>query len=245
MKKITLFLLAICASFTMNAQTADEIIDSYLETIGGKEKLANIEGIRMVGSINAQGMEIPIETVSMKDGRMYFQMEMQGKKIKQMFSNGEKVWIHNMMAQTIEEMPAEETKMMTKELKDFPNAFLNYKDKGYNIELIGKETQEGTDCFKIKLTKEPFIIEEKEVPNIAFYYFDAENFVPIMTEVEVPSGPAKGQVVKTPLSDYQEVESIYFPFSTSMQGMQMTYSKIELNPEVSDVDFNKPSEEKE
>ena len=87
-------------------------------------------------------------------------------------------------------------------------------------------------------------IEEKEVPNITFFYFDTENFVPIMTESEIPMGPAKGQMMKTPLSDYQEVDDVYFAFSTKMQGMQMSYSKIELNPEVSDADFTKPTADK-
>ncbi len=244
MKKITLLVFAICASFTMNAQTADEIIVKYLETIGGTEKLSKVEGIKMIGKINAQGMEIPIEAVSMKDGRMYFQMDLQGKTIKQLFSNGKKVWTFNMMSQTVEEMPEEETKVMINEFKDFPNVFLNYKDKGYSIELLGKETQEGAECFKIKLTKNPRIVEEKEVENIVFYYFDIESFVPISTEAEIPMGPMKGQLMKTPLSDYQEVDGMYFPFSTKVQGMQMTYSKIELNPEVSEADFSKPTEEK-
>ena len=244
MKKITLLFLAICASFTMNAQTADEIISNYLETIGGKEKLSEIEGIKMIGSINTQGMDIPIETVSMKDGRMYFQMEVQGQKIKQIFSNGEKVWMHNMMAQTIEEMPAEETKIMINQFKDFPNEFLDYKSKGYTTEFMGKETQEGTECYKIKLTKKPMTIEEKEVPNITFYYFDIDNNVPILTETEIKMGPAKGQMMKIPLSDYQAVDDVYFPFSTTMQGMQLSYSKIELNPEVSEAEFTKPTEEK-
>ena len=97
---------------------------------------------------------------------------------------------------------------------------------------------------KVKLTKKPFTINGEETPNITYYYFDSESFVPIMTEQEVPSGPQKGQVVKTPLSDYDEVDGVYFPFTTSMQGMPMTYTEIVINPEVTDADFAKPAEEK-
>ncbi|MCF6347823.1 MAG: outer membrane lipoprotein-sorting protein [Flavobacteriaceae bacterium] len=244
MKKITLLVLAICASITLNAQTADEILTTYFENIGGLENLKKVEGVKMIGNIQAQGMKIPIETVSMKDGRMYFQMDLQGKTIKQVFSNGEKVWIYNMMDQSTQEMPVDETKMMIDELKDFPNSFINYKEKGYTVELMGKETQDGTECYKIKLTKKPRIIEEKEIPNVTFYYFDTEAFVPILTEAEVPSGPAKGQTMKIPLSDYQEVDGIYFPFTTKIQGMPITYTKIEINPQISDADFAKPAEDK-
>ena len=49
----------------------------------------------------------------------------------------------------------------------------------------GKETAEGTECFKVKLTKKPFTIKGEEVPNVTFYYFDTESFVPIMTEMTI------------------------------------------------------------
>ena len=42
MKKLTLLVLAICASFTMNAQTADEILATYFENIGGLENLKQV-----------------------------------------------------------------------------------------------------------------------------------------------------------------------------------------------------------
>lgn len=244
MKHLKLVLVAFVMTFsaTIYAQTAEEIVSNYLEAIGGEEKLKAIKGTKMLGDINAQGMKIPLEVVSMKDGRMYVIIEAQGQRIKQLFSDGEKIYAMNMLAQKIEEMPAEETKMMLDEFKDFPNAFVDYKAKGYSVELVGKETAEGTECFKVKLTKKPLVIEGEEVPNVSYYYFDTETFVPIMTEAEVPSGPAKGQIMRTPLSDYDEVDGIYFPFTTSMQGMPMTYTKIVLNPEVTEADFAKPAE---
>ena len=244
MKTLKLLVLALVVSFSaqIHAQSAEEIIANYIEAIGGKENLLKIKGIKMQGELNAQGMQIPMETVTMKDGRMYAQIEFQGKKIKQMFTDGTKVWMFNMMAQVVEEMPADETKMIIEEFKDFPNPFLNYKDKGYIVELMGTETQEGTDCFKVKLTKKPHTIKGEVVPNVSYYYFDTETFVPILTEAEVPMGPAKGQLMKTPLSDYQEVDGVYFPFSTQVQGMTMTFTSISINPEVDDADFAKPVE---
>lgn len=244
MKILKLLVLALVVSFSsqVSAQTAEEIVANYLETIGGEENLLKIKGIKMLGELNAQGMKIPMETVTMKDGRMYAEIEFQGKKIKQIFSDGTKVYLFNMTAQTIEEMPADETKMMLEGFRDFPNPFVSYKDRGYSIELLGTETQEGTECFKIKITKKPHIVKGEEVPNISFYYFEKDTFVPILVEAEVPSGPAKGQLMKTPLSDYQEVDGIYFPFTTQVQGMTMSFTVIELNPEVADSDFAKPAE---
>jgi len=246
MRKIST-LFAVIISFTVitisNAQTADEIINNYFETIGGLEKLENIESLKMTGKITAQGMVIPLETVQTKDGKMYVEIDLQGSKVKQLVSNGDAVYSMNMMTQKMEQMPEDASNTMIKEFKDFPNAFINYKEKGYEVELIGKETKEGTECYKIKLTKDPITIDGETVPNITFYYFDTENFVPIMTESEIPTGPAKGQKMEVPLSDYQEVDGVYFPFTTVMQGMPMTYTSIEINPEVDASEFSVPKDE--
>jgi outer membrane lipoprotein-sorting protein len=239
MKTIKLLLVAlVVTAFTqVQAQTATEIVENYLEAIGGKENLAKVKSLKMIGKINAQGLVIPIVAVTTTDGSAYVQFDFQGQKMKQLVSNGTKTWSMNMMAQKMEEMPSDMSKMMIKEFKDFPNAFINYKEKGYKIELLGKEPQEGTECFKVKLTKDTMMIDGEEVPNIAFYYFDTESFVPIVVETEVPTGPAKGQMVTVPLSDYQEVDGIYFPFSTAMQGMPMTYTEIVVNPEIDATAF--------
>ena len=110
MKNLKLVLAAfiIMLSTSINAQTADEIVSNYLEAIGGTEKLMAIAGTKMIGDINAQGMIIPLEVVAMKDGRMYVQIEFQGQKVKQLFSDGEKIYVMNMMSQSVEEMPSEE-----------------------------------------------------------------------------------------------------------------------------------------
>jgi len=234
MKTIKLLLVAlVVTAFTqVQAQTAEEIVANYLEAIGGKEQLSKIKSLKMLGKINAQGMEIPIEMVNTNDGKAYVQIEFQGQKMKQLVTNGDKAWSMNMMAQKMEEIPSDAAKVMIDEFKDFPNAFINYKEKGYKLELVGKETEEGTECFKVKLDKGNITIDGEEVTNAAFYYFDTENFVPIVVETEVTTGPTKGQMIKTPLSDYQEVNGVYFPFSTSMQGMAMTYTEIVVNPEI-------------
>ena len=66
MKKFALLILAICVSFTINAQTADEIIANYFENIGGLKIGKKLKGIKMSAKVNQQGMEIPLEIVQLK-----------------------------------------------------------------------------------------------------------------------------------------------------------------------------------
>ncbi len=231
-KNLLFTCLLIATSFVTNAQTADEIIDNYFKNIGGKEKFAKIDGFKMNMVTNYNGIEIPVEVFNNKSGKMYVKINFQGKEITQMAFNGNKGWSTNFMTMKSEEMDSETSENMLAQIGDFPDPFLNYKQKGYKVEMLGKETKEGTECFKIKLTKKPIKVDGKMVDNVSFYYFETENNIPIMTETEIQQGPMKGQMSTSTMGDYQEVEGMYFPFTMNQGGQAMTVKKIEINPTV-------------
>ena len=230
-------------------QQVEEIIGNYLENTGGAENWENVKGIRMNASINQMGMEIPIEMVQLKD-KMYTKISIQGQEIKQGVFDGETLWSTNFMSMKAEKNDQEDVDNIKNELAEFPDPFLNYKDKGFTVELMGTETVEGSDVFKIKLTKKPMVVDGEEVPNVSIYYFDSENFVPIMVHEEVMSGPGKGMIMESKMSDYQEVEGLYFPFSMTQgvkdqPGQPITIESIELNPSIDDSEFNFPESTEE
>ena len=247
MKKLqNLFIVTIISLLTisLNAQSVEKIVENYLENTGGTENWENVKGVRMNASINQMGMEIPIEMVQLKD-KMYTKISIQGQEIKQGVFDGETLWSTNFMSMKAEKSDQEDVDNVKNELAEFPDPFLNYKDKGFTAELMGTETVEGSDVYKIKLTKKPMVVDGEEVPNVSIYYFDSENFVPIMVHEEVMSGPGKGMIMESKMSDYQEVEGLYFPFSMTQgvkdqPGQPITIESIELNPSVDDSEFNFP-----
>ncbi len=196
----------------------------------------------MIGIMKMKGMqmEIPFEQISTKDGKQIVSIEIQGNKMVWSAFDGETSWQRNQMTMEPEKSDSEATDNMKKQMKDFPDPFLNYKEKGYTVELIGKETVDGTETFKIKLTKAPIQINGESKPNISYYYFDTENFVPIIVESEVNDGPMKGQIAKSSISDYQEVNGIYFPFTIDNQFQTMSFKDVKLNPEVDTAIFAFP-----
>jgi hypothetical protein len=242
---ITLLLLA---SFGLaQAQTADEILDNYFETIGGKEEWRDVEGMRMKAKINQGGMEIPLDIVRMKDGKQMTVISFQGKEIKQGVFDGEVLWSTNMMTQKAEKSDAETTEMVKKEMNDFPDPFLDYKDKGYKVEYVGKEEFNGTETYKIKLTKEPLTIDGAEVEDVSYYFFETENYVPIAVQSEIKQGQAKGMISEITFSDYQEVDGLYMAFTMTQgvkgqPGQPISMDSIELNPTIDDSAFAFPEE---
>lgn len=243
-------LVTLICSYTINAQTVDEIIDNYFENTGGVENWEKIEGVKMSAKVNQGGMEIPIEIVQLKSGKMMTTINFQGQSIKQGVFDGEVLWSTNFMTQKAEKSDEESTNMIKNEMNQFPDPFLNYKEKGFTVELVGTETVDGSETFKIKLTTTPNIIEGKEVPSIAYYFFDNENFVPIQVHEEITVGPGKGMVSEIKLSDYQEAGNIYMPFSMTQgvkgqPGAPITMDSIEINPTVDDSEFAFPESEPE
>jgi len=240
-------LVTLICSYTINAQTVDEIIDNYFENTGGVENWEKIEGVKMSAKVNQGGMEIPIEIVQLKSGKMMTTINFQGQSIKQGVFDGEVLWSSNFMTQKAEKSDEESTNMVKNEMNQFPDPFLNYKEKGFTAELVGTETVDGSETFKIKLTTTPNIIEGKEVPSIAYYFFDNENFVPIQVHEEITVGPGKGMVSEIKLSDYQEAGNVYMPFSMTQgvkgqPGSPITMDSIEINPTVDDSEFAFPEE---
>jgi len=244
--KVSFIIMSAFIVLRVNAQdiTADQIIDNYYENTGGKEAWGEIEGIKIVASTNQGGMEIPLEIVQLKDGRTYTQFSLQGQNLMQNVYDGSVLWGINFQTMKPEKADKESTENMKLELNDFPDAFYNYKSKGYTAEFVGMETVEGTETYKVKLIKEPKMVDGKEVENVTYYYFESENFVPILQETEIKSGQMEGKIQQATMSDYQEVSNgIYMPYSMTqgvkdMGSQTIKIDSIVLNPEVDDEKFN-------
>jgi hypothetical protein len=247
-RKLIFTLLVAACAFFVQAQTADEIIAKYFENTGGVAKWKALEGIKMSAKVNQGGMEIPLVITQLKDGRQMTKVTFQGKDIMQGVFDGSTLWSHNFMNMKAEKSDAETTENFKKDIGEFPDPFLTFKERGLKVELLGKETIDGTEAFKIKLTKKPIKVDGKDAENVVFYYFDAENFVPLMSESEIKEGPAKGQIAQNKMSDYQEVNGLMFPFSMAQGvkgqagGSPLTINAIELNPKVDVTAFAFPTE---
>ncbi|WP_420319089.1 outer membrane lipoprotein-sorting protein [Ekhidna sp.] len=250
MRKLTL-LVACVAVFTLSAiaqdVTADEIIEGYLENTGGKDTWKTLKGTKIIAKVNQGGMEIPLEIVQLSDGRQYTKITFQGMTIMQGVYDGETLWNTNFQSMKAEKADSETTQNMKLDVNDFPDSFIDYKEKGYSVEVMGTETIDGAETYKLKLTKEPRMMDGQEVEDVSFYYFETESFVPLAVDQEIKMGPQAGSIGRSTMSDYQEVEGLYFPFAMT-QGIKdgptqpLMIESIEVNPEVEDAVFAFPEQ---
>tara|TARA_X000000368_G_scaffold62822_1_gene44459 strand:+ start:243 stop:1013 length:771 start_codon:yes stop_codon:yes gene_type:complete len=244
LNKLFLFVIISLLTVSVNAQSVDEIIENYFENTGSAKSWAEVESIKKNMSVNQMGMELPIEQYQSSD-RIYTKVSIQGMEIKQNVFDGETFWSTNWSTMKAEKSDQKNVQIVKDELAEFPDPFLNYKKNGFIVELMGKEIVDGTDTFKVKLIKKPMLVDGEEVPNVSIYYFDSENFVPIMVHEEVMSGQLKGTIIEVKMNDYQEVEGLYMPFSMSQgvkdqPGQPITITSIELNVKADESEFRFP-----
>lgn len=230
--------VVVMAFAPMSAQTADEIISTYVENTGGLEAWKNVEATKMVASVNQGGMEIPVTIYNTKDGKQAVVIEFQGQKITQLAFDGETMWTTNFMSMKPEKSEQEMTDNMKLNKNDFPSALINYKENGYEVEYVGTETKEGTETYKVKVVQEPVMVNGTETPSISYYYFETENSVPIALETTQQNG----QTMTVGMSDYQEVDGLYFPFAMTQGGQPIEISEIILNPEIDESIFAFPGD---
>ena len=244
LNKLFLFVIISLLTVSVNAQSVDEIIENYFENTGSAKSWAEVESIKKNMSVNQMGMELPIEQYQSSD-RIYTKVSIQGMEIKQNVFDGETFWSTNWSTMKAEKSDQKNVQIVKDELAEFPDPFLNYKKNGFIVELMGKEIVDGTDTFKVKLIKKPMLVDGEEVPNVSIYYFDSENFIPIMVHEEVMSGQLKGTIIEVKMNDYQEVEGLYMPFSMSQgvkdqPGQPITITSIELNVKADESEFRFP-----
>ncbi len=240
MKIRTLLLLVAIAigSQISFAQTADEIVNKYLAAIGGKENLAKLKTLKLNCSVEfAPGMKAPITMYYINNECMRVEVEVQGMKILSAVE-GDSGWSINPMSgkKDAERMNADEIKE-SKEQMDLTGALFNYKEKGHTVELIGKDDMEGTEVYKLKISKKNGDLE--------YDYIDATTFLKLKetTTHKFNDKEVSGDVL---LSDYRKAGDIMFPFAMEnrqageSQGQALIVGSVEVNPTIDRSIFKMP-----
>jgi hypothetical protein len=133
-------------------------------------------------------------------------------------------------------MTEDELKNINEE-SDFDGPLLDYKSKGNQVELVGKDKLNDKDVWRVKLTT-----KNAEVRS---YLFDADSFHLLKWEGQ-RKYEGKELPVESYFSDYREVGGLKFAYaidsgsSATDISQKIRIDKIELNPELNDAEFAKP-----
>lgn len=245
---LILFTLSVVAS-TIIAQDAKKIMAEYTKVTGGQKNWDKIESMKITGvaKLISQGnMELPFLRIMKKDGKQITTLKVNGMDYVSIAYDGNVVWGSNQQMQ-----PEEKDKDVTRNTKlalyDFPYPGHNWKKNGYKVEYLGNEIINGLETYKIKLTKLPQWADDEQLENILILYMDTGKYVPILTEYDIVTGPEKGKVMKSYLSNYKKVDGCLYPFTVTMKYGEETFQileteKVEWNREMNDSIFKMDSQ---
>jgi outer membrane lipoprotein-sorting protein len=233
--------LALAAAIAMPAaaQSVDEIIAKSLAARGGEAKLRAVKSLRMTGQVEVgPGMEAPMTMEMKRPSLLRMEFTVQGMTGIQAY-DGKTGWqvMPFMGKMDPEPMAADDLKNF-EDQADFDGTLMDYKAKGSTVEYLGKEKAEGSDAYKLKVTKKNGIVET--------IFIDAESGLEVKSVTKTIIRGAETEVVST-LTDYREVGGLLFPFAIessspgSPQKQRITVQKIELDPQIDDARFPMPA----
>ena len=231
MKPVKFLAMAFAALLFTNtqAQTVDDVVNSHITAMGGKEKLESLKSVRMTGSMSTQGVDISMTMTRSHLIGFRLDMDIMGSSNYQML-NATEGWVFMPVMGMTEpkKMEDDQYKSASSQL-DIQGALLNYKDKGTTIELLGKDKVDNAEAYKLKLTLKS--------GKVVTYFLDAKTYFLIKTASK-QTVQGEEMDMETTFADFkQNADGFWFPYSTtSMQGT-ITFDKIETNVKVEDSLF--------
>lgn len=215
--------------------TLEQVLEKHYEAIGGLDDWKDLESFRATGmmSLPAQGLELPFTMVAKRPNKIRIEFTMQGMTGVQAY-DGSTAWMHvPFMNQPEPQKMPEGMADGLKQDADIDGPLIGYEEEGTQLELMGMEETEGTQAYKIKVTRKN--------GDVHYYFLDAEHFIPIKIE---GTRTQMGQEIQfeTVLSDYKEVGDVVMPYSIQNQpgGPMIALERIEMNVPVEDSHFSMP-----
>ncbi|MRG44244.1 hypothetical protein GFS24_03920 [Chitinophaga sp. SYP-B3965] len=214
--------------------TADDVIDRFIASLGGAEKIQSMKSVIARGTILTQGVQVPVQMWFLHDHGMRMDMEIQGKaNIAVMTKNA--AWTLfpvQRQKRPVDADPA--TRREGAEELDLTGDLFDYKTKGNTVELLGKETIGGREAYKLKLIRKS--------GTVVYLVIDAKTF--LLTK-KIMNRNVQGKIVEVTetISDYRR-NAAGFIYAASYQyapaGTHLTYSNYEVNAAVDQRLFEKP-----
>lgn len=206
-----------------SGQSADTVIEAYINSIGGQSKLEDIKTIHKETEGVIQGTPISFIKDIKRPDKYYQEVKAFGNTLQKIVINGENISLFSQgKAQKVGDNQKEQLKTLLQE----EDHIELYKGKeGYDFKLLGIDNIDGQEAYVVAVNT-----PEGETTK---HYYDPETGLKLMV-VDANGG-------KEIYSDYQDVDGIKFPFEVEQnaggQHIKMTTKKIEINGDIPDSTF--------
>jgi len=234
-----LLLTAASAAF---AYTADELAAKNVAAKGGAEKLAALHSLRLTGKmlVNGDTLQLGYVATLQRPDSARFEATLQGLTLIQAY-DGTQGWKVNPFRgrKDPEKMSADDARELSEDAADFTGPLVDWRAKGYKLDYLGTEDVDGTDAYKLRVTR----------PNgdITYVFLDPDYFLEIRTITRRIQHGVPSETV-TDYGDYEQVNGVYYPLSqasgpngSSDRSSKLQFDKAEANLAVDGALFRFPA----
>ncbi len=199
--------------------SAEEVVNRYIEAIGGREKLEAVKALRIKAEATIQGVTIQTEDIHTQDNRLRTEQTTPMGNMVQVYDGKKGYVVTPQGKQELTGMPLD---MMREEALLF--APLHYQDKGFKTELTGTEEVNGSPAYVVKVTY-PSGNKQTE-------YYEQQ------TGLLVKQVNAQGTIY---LQDYTTKNGYQHPqkivTETPMGNLEFNVTDYQINPEIKEGTF--------
>ena len=220
------------------AQSVDEVIASNIKARGGLEKIRAVRSVRTTSKLTQGSFRAAYVQENKRPDRVREEAIIQGLAQVQAY-DGKVGWQISPFSgrKDPELMSQDDTKTLVIDA-DLDGALVDYKQKGHKAELVGHDSVEGTDCYKVKLSLKN--------GDVRYYFLDSDSFLELKIENQ---SNIRGtvQYTETYFGDYEQVNGIYYPFAVetgdkgSDSRTKFTVDKVEQDIPLDDARFSMPA----
>jgi hypothetical protein len=224
-------------SFAASAQTVDEVISKNIQAHGGVAKLKAVSSLRTTSKFSQGSFRAEFRQENKRADKVREEFIIQGLAQVQAY-DGKTGWqISPFSGRKDPELLSQDDLKSLVVDADIDGPLVDYKEKGHKAELVGHDSMEGTDCFKVKL--------RMKNGDVRYYYLDSDSFLELKVEIQTTIRGAL-QESEWYYGDYEQVNGIYYPFAIeqaqkgSASRAQFSVEKIEQNIALEDAHFSMP-----
>jgi hypothetical protein len=209
-RRSVILMCALGASFVAQAaptQSVDDLVAKNIQARGGIAALHAMRSLTYRGKllVNDGQIELGLVQTVARPSSIRVEVSIQGLTQIQAY-NGTIGWQINPFQgrKDPERMSADDIKSLVETAADFDGALVDWQKKGNKLEYLGTEDIDGTQAYKIKLTRRSGDTE--------YVYLDPDHYL----EIRLLSQRIEHGVTvetETDLSDYEKVQGVFVPFS--------------------------------
>ena len=224
----------------VTAPTLDELVAKNIEAKGGAEAVHALKTLRRTGKmlINEGKVQFAYNQIKKRPLEVRTEVTIQGMTAVQAFDGTEGWQISPFQGRKDpERMSADDIKSMMEDA-EMDGPLVDWKEKGSTIEYLGREDVDGTNAYKIKVTRKN--------GDINFVYLDPDHFLEIRV---LTQRIQQGALVETETDygDYERINGVFVPTSIEAGGkgdpdkQKIDVNKADGNVPVDDATFHFPT----